>query len=196
MSAIRVFVFLALLTPFSVQAFYCFEPSPAYLRLGESYFDDREQKIAVQGTESGLKILENLQGEWEGELTELICEGDQDEPEPVQRYADVEAELRDSNTALILISMNKEYDSGYISDGDRVFLMNKGTMTSLRISEQGASADERERRGWGGNPGGSRYVEVMSDIVIHNDDAISIEWQLFSNGYFVYRQRLELERDL
>lgn len=196
MATVQFLAFLTLLTPLSAQAFYCHEPSPAYLRLGESYFDDRKQKIAVRGDEPGLKVLENLQGEWEGDLTELNCEDTRDQPEPIQRYAEVEAEIRDTNTALLLISMSKEYDSSYISDGDRVFLMNKGSMTSLRISEQGASAEERERRSWGGNRGGSRYVEVFSDVVIHNDDEISIEWQLFSNGYFVYRQRLELERDL
>lgn len=196
MTASRGLLFLILLMPFSVQAFYCFEPSPAYLRLGESYFDDREQKIAVGGDEPGLKVLENLQGEWDGQLTELICEGSRDQPEPIQRYAEVEAELRDSNTALLLISMNKEYDSSYISDGDRVFLMNKGSMTSLKISEQGASAEERERRSWAGNRGGSRYVEVFSDVVIHNEDEITVEWLLFSNGVFVYSQRLDLERDL
>ncbi len=196
MTASRLLLLLTVLTPLSAQAFYCHEPSPTYLRLGQSYFDDREPKIAVRGDEPGLRVLDDLKGEWEGYLTELSCEGTRDQPEPIQRYAEVEAEIRDSNTALLLISMSKEYDSSYISDGDRVFLMNKGSMTSLRISKQGASAEEQERRNSGGYRGGSRYVEVFSDVVIHNEDEISIEWQLFSNGYFVYRQRLELERDL
>lgn len=196
MNPARILVFVALLAPFSVQAFYCFEPSPTYLRLGESYFADEEPRILVQGDEPGLDVLENLQGEWEGQLSELICEGTQDQPETYYQEAEVEADVRESNTALFLISLSKEYDNSYISSGDRVFLMNKGSMYSLRISREEASARERERRGWAGNRGGSRYVEVFSDIVIHNEDEITVDWILFSNGVFVYSQRLTLERDL
>lgn len=196
MNPARLLVFLAMLISSPVQAFYCFEPSPTYLRLGESYFADEGERILVRGDEPGLENLQNLQGEWEGQLSELICEGSQDQPETYYQEAEVEAEVRDSNTALFLISLSKEYDNSYISSGDRVFLMNKGSMYSLRVSDKGASARERERRGWAGNHGGSRYVEVFSDIVIYNEDEISVEWLLFSNGVFVYSQRLTLERDL
>lgn len=186
-------VVLFMLSP-AAQAFYCFEPSPSYLRLGEAYFDDREQKIEVRGDEKGLAVLKQLKGEWEGSLSEIICEGTQDEPEPYFQEAEVEAEVRESNTALFLISLSKTYDNSYISSGDRVFLMNIESMHSLRITPDFVEATERERRAWLNWRGGSRYVEVYSQIQIHDEDTITVDWQLFSNGVFVYSQRLLLER--
>lgn len=186
---------LCMLSP-TVQAFNCFEPSPSYLRLGEAYFEDSEQKIVINGDEPALEIVRDLQGEWEGSLSELICEGT--EQEPLLRYqeAEVEADVKESNTALFLIAMSKRYKSYATIDSETVFLMNMGSMLSLRMSDDFISATERERRGWHGHHGGSRYVEVHSEILIHNDDAITVDWQLFSNGVFVYSQRLLLERDL
>lgn len=186
---------LLLLSP-GTQAFYCFEPSPSYLRLGESYFDDSEQKIEVNGDEKGIAIVKRLRGEWDGSLSELICEGTQEAPEPYYQEAEVEAEVRESNTALFLISLSKTYDNSYISSGDKVFLMNLDSMHSLRISPDYIEATERERRAWHNRHGGSRYVEVHSQIQIHNEDTITVDWQLFSNGVFVYSQRLLLERGL
>lgn len=186
---------LSLLSP-AVQAFNCFEPSPAYLRLGDAYFDDNEQKIDVSGDESALAIVRNLQGEWEGSLSELICEGTEAEPSLKYQEAEVEADVKASNTALFLIAMSKHYKHYATIDSETVFLMNKNSMLSLRIDDSAISATERERRGGHGYRGGSRYVEVHSEIQIHSDDAMSVEWQLFSNGVFVYSQRLLLERDL
>jgi len=188
-------VLFLLLSP-AAQAFYCFEPSPSYLRLGEPYFDDREQKIEVKGDEKGIEIVKRLQGEWDGTMSEIICEGTQEAPEPYYQEAEVEAEVRESNTALFLISLSKTYDNSYISSGDRVFLMNLKSMHSLRISPDYIEATERERRAWLNHHGGSRYVEVHSQIQIHSQDAITVDWQLFSNGVFVYSQRLLLERGL
>jgi hypothetical protein len=190
-----VFLTLAMLSP-SVQAFNCFEPSPAYLRLGETYFEDSEQKIVVNGDESGLEIVRDLKGEWEGELSELICEGTETAPLLKYREAEVEADVKASNTALFLIAMSKRYKDYAAIDNETVFLMNMNSMHSLRIEPNAISATERERRSWHGYRGGSRFVEVHTDIVIHNDDAISVDWLLFSNGVFVYSQRLQLERDL
>ncbi|WP_438971229.1 hypothetical protein [Methylophaga sp.] len=187
--------FLMMSLSFTVQAFECFEPSPVYLELGERYFTSEADRIVVNGTEEKLDVLENLKGEWEGRLNEFICEGTEDKPESYYRDAEVEAEVRDSNTALFLISMNKEYNGDYF-EGEKVFLMNKGSMFSLRINDRYASAHERERRGVHAIRGDSRFVEVFSEITIHNDDAITVEWLLFSNGVFVYSQRLSLERDL
>ncbi len=183
----------ALMLSQTVAAFYCFEPSPTYLRMGEDYFLP-DKRIEVKGGEAGLAIVENLKGEWQGRLSELICEGSEAAPEPYYREAEVEAEVLDSNTALFLLSMNKEYN-GYSFSGDKVFLMNKGSMYSLRISHEHVSASERERRVFQGNNVGSRFVEVFSDIFIHNEDEITVEWLLFSNGVFVYSQRLILQRD-
>lgn len=196
MLSVRWLCLLAVLASSPVQAFYCFEPSPTYLRLGEAYFADSGNKIAVRGDEPGLEKIKALQGEWEGYLSELICKGTQEAPEPYYQEAEVEADVWDSNAALFLISLSKVYDNSYISTGNKVFLMNKGSMHSLRISDNFVSASERERRGLHGKRIGSRYVEVFSDIVIHNEDEITVEWQLFSNGYFVYSQRLTLQRDL
>lgn len=196
MNSVRWLVVMTILLSSPAQAFFCFEPSPTYLQLGESYFDDEGERILVRGDERGLEKLHSLQGEWEGRLSELICEGTREQSEAYFREAEVEADVRDSNTALFLISLSKEYDNSYISSGDRVFLMNKGSMYSLRISDKGASARERERRGSAGKRSGSRYVEVFSEIMIHDEDEITVEWWLFSNGYFVYSQRLTLERDL
>jgi len=185
---------MLLLSP-AAQAFYCFEPSPVYLSLGERYFESENDRIKVQGNEKKLEVLENLEGEWEGQLSEVICEGTEDKPEPYYREAEVEAEVRLSNTALLLMSLSKEYNSHYF-EGDKVFLMNKGSMFSLRINDHYATAHERERRGFGGIRHGSRFVEVFSEVFIHSADAITVEWLLFSNGVFVYSQRLTLERDL
>lgn len=187
-------LWLLLLSP-AAGAFDCFEPSPVYLQLGEAYFDSVTDRIEVKGDEKKLDVLTRLQGEWEGSLSELICEGTEQRPEPYYREAEVEAEVRDSNTALFLISLSKEYNGHYF-EGDKVFLMNKGSMFALRISDQLAVAHERERRGFGGIRHRSRFVEVYSEIFIHNDDEITVEWLLFSNGVFVYSQRLILERDL
>ena len=115
-------------------AFDCFEPSPVYLQLGEAYFESVADRIEVKGDEQKLDVLADLQGEWEGNLSELICEGTQERPEPYYREAEVEAEVRDSNTALFLISLSKEYNGHYF-EGDKVFLMNKGSMFALRISD-------------------------------------------------------------
>ncbi|MTI62892.1 hypothetical protein [Methylophaga sp.] len=179
----------------AVQAFYCFEPSPTYLQLGEDYFTDTSNRIVVEGDEPGLEVVENLQGEWEGYLSEIICEGDQEAPEPIYREAEVEADVKDSNTALFLISMSKTYRDSFV-ESESVYLMNKGSMYSLRINDSFISASERERRSLQGKLTGSRHVEVFSQIEIENDDQITVDWQLFSNGVFVYSQRLTLERDL
>lgn len=187
---------LALLLAPTAQAFYCFEPSPTYLRMGEAYFEEDHDKIVVRGDEPGIKTVKALKGEWEGHLSELICEGTENSPETYYQEAEVEADVRDSNTALFLISLSKEYDNSYLSFGDKIYLMNIASMYSLRISDAHVSASERERRAWHGNRTGSRFVEVFSDIFIHNEDEITVEWQLFSNGVFVYSQRLILERDL
>lgn len=190
-----VLLSLAMLSP-TVQAFNCFEPSPAYLRLGETYFDDNEQKVEINGDEPALEIVRALQGEWEGELSELICEGTEADPLLKFREAEVEADVKESNTALFLIAMSKSYKDYAAIDNESVFLMNMNSMHSLRIEPNAISATERERRNWNRFRGGSRFVEVHTEIVIHNDDAISVDWQLFSNGVFVYSQRLQLERDL
>jgi hypothetical protein len=184
--------FLLLILSPVAQAFYCFEPSPVYLEMGQSYFDSDADRIEVRGDEQKLEVLENLQGEWEGSLSELICEGTEKEPKPYYQEAEVEADVRESSTSLFLISLSKEYKSHYFQ-GDKVFLMNKGSMFSLRIADQHAIAHERERRGF---RHGSQFVEVYSEIFIHNEDEISVEWLLFSNGVFVYSQSLTLERDL
>lgn len=176
-------------------AFYCFEPSPTFLRMGDAYFDDTSERITVTGEESGIEVLRNLRGEWEGHLSELSCEGTDEAPDAYYDEAEVEAEVRESNTALFLLSLSKEYEHSYLIDGDKIFLMNLGSMYALRISPEHVSASERERRAWYGYRPGSRYVEVFSDITIHNPDEITVEWQTFSNGYFVYSQRLELHRD-
>lgn len=185
---------MLLLSPVA-QAFYCFEPSPVYLSLGEQYFESDNDRIQVQGNEKKLEVLEKLEGEWDGQLSELICEGSEDKPEPYYREGEVEADIRPSNTALLLMSLSKEYNSHYF-EGDKVFLMNKGSMFSLRISDDYATAHERERRGFGGIRHGSRFVEVFSEVFIHSTDAITVEWLLFSNGVFVYSQKLVLERGL
>jgi hypothetical protein len=185
----------ALFLSTSVQAFYCFEPSPSYLQMGDAYFTDTANRIVVQGDEPGLEVVENLQGEWDGYLSEIICEGDREAPEPVYREAEVEAEVKDSNTALFLISMSKTYRDSFV-ESESVFLMNKGSMYSLRINDRAISASERERRTLQGRQTGTRYVEVFSQIGIENEDQITVDWQLFSNGVFVYSQRLTLERDL
>ncbi|KGM07779.1 hypothetical protein LP43_0195 [Methylophaga thiooxydans] len=182
-----------LLSPVA-QAFECFEPSPVYLSLGEQYFESDDDRIQVQGNEKKLEVLEKLKGEWAGQLSELICEGSEDQPEPYYREGEVEADIRPSNTALLLMSLSKEYNSHYF-EGDKVFLMNKGSMFSLRINDDYAMAHERERRGHGGIRHGSRFVEVFSEVFIHTADTITVEWVLFSNGVFVYSQRLVLERD-
>jgi len=185
-----VLVLFILLSP-AARAFYCFEASPVYLQLGQAYFESNADRIEVRGDEEKLEVLENLQGDWEGYLSELICEGTDKNPEPYYQEAEVEAEVRASNTALFLLALNKEYEGHYFQ-GDKVFLMNKGSMFSLRINDQFVSAHERERRGL---RYGSQFVEVYSEILIHNKDEISVEWLLFSNGVFVYSQRLTLERD-
>jgi hypothetical protein len=166
------------------------------LRLGEAYFEDDEPKIVVSGDEPALEIVRDLQGEWEGELSELICEGTEADPLLKYREAEVEADVKESNTALFLIAMSKSYKDYAAIDNESVFLMNMNSMHSLRIEPNAISATERERRSWNRFRGGSRFVEVHTEIVIHNDDAISVDWQLFSNGVFVYSQRLQLERDL
>ncbi|GAB4299589.1 MAG: hypothetical protein Kow0083_11790 [Methylophaga sp.] len=187
---------MMILLPQTAQAFSCFEPSPTYLKMGESYFDDSDasNKIRVTGQEQGLEILRSLQGEWDGVSSELFCEGNEDKPEPIYREATVEAEVRDANTALFLLSLSKRYKHYAIIESDTVFLMNRGSMYSLRVSDSLIRASERERRAWRGSRSGSRYVEVFSEIRIHNNKAITVEWQLFSNGHFVYSQRLALER--
>lgn len=190
-----VLLSLAMLSP-TVQAFNCFEPSPAYLRLGETYFDDNEQKVEINGDEPALEIVRALQGEWQGELSELICEGTEADPLLKYREADVEADVKESNTALFLIAMSKRYKDYAAIDNESVFLMSMNSMHSLRIDSSAISATERERHSGHGYRGGSRYVEVHSEILIHDDDTISVDWQLFSNGVFVYSQRLQLERDL
>ncbi len=179
----------------AVQAYYCFEPSPTYLQMGEAYFTDTARRIVVEGDEPALDILENLQGEWEGYLSEIICEGDKEAPEPIYREAEVEADVKDSNTALFLISMSKTYRDSFV-ESESVFLMNRASMYSLRINDSFVSASERERRSLQGRQIGTRYVEVFSEIEIENDDQITVDWQLFSNGVFVYSQRLTLDRDL
>jgi len=163
--------------------------------MGESYFTDTSSRIVVQGDEPALDIMENLQGEWEGFLSEIICEGDKEAPEPIYREAEVEADVKDSNTALFLISMSKTYRDSFV-ESESVYLMNKASMYSLRINDSFISASERERRNLQGKQTGNRYVEVFSQIEIENDDQIVVDWQLFSNGVFVYSQRLTLDRDL
>lgn len=183
------------LLPHVVQAYSCFEPSPTYLQMGEAYFDDSDasNKISVTGQEPALESLRVLQGEWDGVSLELFCEGDEDQPEPEFREATVEAEVREANTALFMLIMSKTYDHYPVIESDKVFLMNRGSMYSLRVSERVIRATERERRG---NRTGSRYVEVFSEIKVHSKDEITVTWQLFSNGYFVYSQQLALERGL
>ncbi len=178
-----------------VQAYYCFEPSPTYLQMGDAYFTDTSRRIVVQGDEPALEIVENLQGEWEGNLSEIICEGNKEKPELIYREAEVEADVKDSNTALFLISMSKTYRDTFV-ESESVFLMNKGSMYSLKINDSLISATERERRSLQGRQAGNRYVEVFSQIAIENEDQITVDWQLFSNGVFVYSQRLTLDRDL
>lgn len=189
-------IIIALASSPDAYAFYCFEPSPTFLRLGDVYFDDTSERIDVTGQEPGLSVVKKLRGEWEGRLSEVRCEGSDENPEAYYEEAEVEAEVRESNTALFLLSLSKEYEHSFIIDGDKIFLMNLGSLYALRVSDQHVSASERERRAGYGNQGGSRYVEIFSDISIHSPDAITVEWQMFSNGYFVYSQRLELERDL
>jgi hypothetical protein len=187
---------LTALASCQVQAFECFEPSPAYARLGDSYFDNSQGRINVSGDEAGLQVLKSLQGDWDGTLSELICEGDEAALEVLYREAEVEAEILPSNTALLLLSLSKEYLDSHLIEGDKVFLLNKGSMYSLRISDEYISAVERERRNWGPRRRGSHYVEVMSDLTLHSDDAITVEWSMFSNGVFVFSQRLRLKRGL
>lgn len=179
----------------TVQAYQCFESSPTYLHMGETYFTDTAKRIAVQGDDPALDIVRKLQGEWEGTLSEILCEGDKEAPELLYREAEVEADVKQSNTALFLISMSKTYRNSFIAS-ESVYLMNKGSLYSLRISDNHVSASERERRSLQGKQTGTRYVEVFSEIEIENDDQITVDWQLFSNGVFVYSQRLTLDRDL
>lgn len=187
-------VIAALVASPTLWAYECGEASPNYLELGEAYYQS-DNRFSVSGDEPALAFMKTLQGDWQGDFSEVNCDAIAYPDQTAYRQGEVDVEVRSSNTALFLADLNKDYDDGYLSRGDEVFLMDKDSLFLLRVNDKRISAQERERRVAGWNGSGSRFVEVFSEIQLHNADEMQVNWFLFSNGYFVFSQHLTLERD-
>jgi len=189
-----LFVIAAMVGSPALLAYECGEASPNYLELGDAYFQS-DNRFSVSGDEPALAFMKTLKGDWQGDFSEINCDAVDYPDQTEYRQGEVEVDVRSSNTALFLADLNKDYDDGYLSRGDEVFLMDKDSLHLLRVNDKRISAQERERRVAGWNGSGSRFVEVFSEIQRYNEDEIQVDWFLFSNGYFVFSQRLTLERD-
>lgn len=176
----------------AAQALSCYEESPSYSRLGDSYFDlDKPVYLTSRERNDTSAILRSLEGAWKGEIVEFECTGPDRAPREKIKQANAKATLSTSGNSLLRISLSKDYVEESYTRNDRLDLLNKDKIFDIEISDNAIVASEKYRRNIGEN---SRLVEIISRIE-SNDDSVRIELAHYSNGVFVFNQTITLIRD-
>lgn len=185
-----VLLSLWLLMPMA-QAQQCFEPSPNFMALGDAYFNINDAE-ELNGENPAVQFLQTLEDEWRGSVDEIECYGSDENPRLEERKADVTADISQSSSALLVADLTKTYRHGTVS-GDKVFLLDKTSVFNMQALKNEVRATERLRRVWANS--GSQLIEIFSTIRLVTDDQLFIDWQMYSNGVFVFSQTMDLQRD-
>lgn len=176
----------------AAQALSCYEESPSYSRLGDSYFDlDKNMYLTSREKNEASAILQSLGGAWKGEIVEFECTGPDRAPREKVKQANAKATLSTSSNSLLRISLSKEYVYESHTKNDRLDLLVKDKIFDIEISDNVIVTSEKYRRNIGES---SRLVEIISRIE-SNDDSVRIELAHYSNGVFVFNQTITLIRD-
>lgn len=200
MTHFKAVVFLiALFSLSSVQALTCYEKSPNYIALGDAYFDVEDNLILTSQDEKAAKsLLKTLKGKWRGHIVETECTGPDRSPEEKTKQIDVKAKWFTSSTSLLALNLNKKYLEGEdvkigYTKGGKLELLNKDTIFDFTISGNQINATEKQRRNFD-DRSNSRLVEIFSSIIV-GENSVMIELTHYSNGVYVLKQLINLEKN-
>lgn len=176
-----------------VAAYDCYQESPTAQSLGDKY-RDIDKSLRVDKNEKELQFLNKLKGKWSGTGEEIHCEGPERHPERLQKKMQVKAEVRESSNVLFRAQLEKKFPAEGVTRSDRIDLINIKNLYTLSVNGRHINANQREHA-TNGPDAGVRYMEYMISIDAPTDDELHVEWSLFTNGVYVFTQKLNLTRD-
>jgi len=175
-----------------VAAFECYQASPTAEALEDEY-QNNDNSFSISGDEKELQFLKDLKGKWQGTGEEISCKGTESHPEKISKTMNVEADVIENGIVLFRAKLEKSFPTEGISRSDDIGLINTDSLYSLSVNGRNVEANQREFASNGANAG-VRYLEYMIRIQAPSDNNINIEWDMFTNGVYVFTQKLNLTR--
>jgi hypothetical protein len=174
-------------------AYECYQASPTSESLEDEYRNN-DKSLRVDKNAEELQFLKQLKGKWKGTGEEISCKGSDANPEKLHKNMNVEADVEESSIVLFKARLEKEFPAERISRSDTLGLINTESLYALSVNGRHIEANQREYAS-NGPDAGVRYQEYMISIGAPSDDEIHVEWSLFTNGVYVFTQKLNLTRD-
>ncbi|WP_417510339.1 hypothetical protein [Methylophaga sp.] len=174
-------------------AYDCYQPSPTVESLEEEYRNN-DKSLVIDKNEEALQFLKQLKGQWTGTGEEISCKGSDNNPQKLHKQMQVEADVEESSIVLFKARLEKVLPAERVSRSETLGLINIESLYGLSANGRHIEANQREFASNGPNAG-VRYLEYMITIDAPNDDELYVEWSLFTNGVYVFTQKLNLTRN-
>lgn len=174
-------------------AYDCYQPSPTAEFLEDEYRNN-EKSLLIDKNAEELQFLKQLKGQWSGTGEEISCKGSDSNPQKLHKQMQVEADIEESSIVLLKARLEKSFPAERVSRSETIGLINIESLYGLSANGRHIEANQREFASNGLNAG-VRYLEYVITIDAPSDEQLNVEWSLFTNGVYVFTQKLNLTRN-
>ena len=168
----------------NAQTLNCYEKSPNYANLGDDYFNLEDPRTLSDKDREMLDALySKIEGNWEGEITEIECKGPDRNPRMEYNNYELNADITPSTNGGLTIKATKYETIKKIKKGLTINLLdNTHTFEFKFAADNHLIFSERYRRR--NANGSSRLNEYINDIYI-TDNTLVLKTLVFVNGVYV-----------
>jgi len=175
----------------AAKALTCFQKSPAYIRLGDNYFNYNIIQIKSKDQKDFESIIQKLNGTWEGDVVETECKGTDKSPKVIVKKATTKGRLTILSAGALKMSLDKEYKVDRYSNRETIVIPSKLTVTEFKLSKNRLIVSEKLR--WKIPAGPSMFVEKTLILQVNSDELL-IELIHYNHGHFVSNQVMTFKR--